>query len=109
MAYFYLAIGIILEVISTGALKASVKFTKLFPSAIVVIGYAASFYCFTLVLRTIPIGITYAIWSSLGIVLVMLLGIFLYKEIPDLPAVIGMIFIILGVIIINFFSKTIKR
>ena len=68
-----------------------------------------AFYFFTLVLRTIPVGITYAIWSGLGIVLVTISGIFLYKEIPDLPSVIGISFIIFGIVIINLFSKTIKR
>ena len=109
MAYFYLAIAIIFEVIATTALKASQEFTKFFPSLIVVIGYIAAFYFFTLVLRTIPVGITYAIWAGVGIVLVTLSGIFFYKEIPDIPAVIGIILIIIGVIIINLFSKTIKR
>ncbi len=109
MAYFYLAIAVISEVVATSALKASEEFTKFFPSLIVIIGYAAAFYFFTLILRTIPVGVTYALWSGLGIVLVTLAGIFLYKEIPDLPAIIGIAFIIVGIIIINLFSKTIKR
>ena len=109
MAYFYLAIAVISEVVATSALKASEEFTKFFPSLIVIIGYAAAFYFFTLILRTIPVGVTYALWSGLGIVLVTLAGIFLYKEIPDLPAIIGIAFIIVGIIIIYLFSKTIKR
>lgn len=107
MPYLYLAIAIITEVIATSALKASAGFTELMPSIIVVTGYAISFYFLTLVLRTIPIGITYAIWSGVGIVLVAIAGAFLYKQIPDLPAIIGMGFIIFGVAIIHLFSKTV--
>jgi len=105
MAYLYLAIAIIAEVIATSALKASAEFTKLIPSVIVIVGYCVAFYFLTLVLRSIPIGISYAIWSGLGIVLISLVGIFAYKEIPDVPALIGMGLIIAGVIVINLFSK----
>lgn len=105
MTYLYLALAIIAEVIATSALKASAEFTKLVPSIIVVIGYCVAFYLLTLVLRSIPIGTTYAIWSGLGIVLITLVGIFAYKEIPDTPALIGMALIIAGVVVINLFSK----
>lgn len=107
MAYIYLAIAIITEVAATSALKASEGFTKLIPSLIVIVGYGVAFYLLTLVLRTIPVGITYAVWAGLGIVLVVLMGAILYKQIPDIPAVIGMGFIVAGVAIINLFSKTI--
>ncbi len=107
MAYIYLAIAIIAEVAATSALKASEGFTKLIPSLIVIVGYGVAFYLLTLVLRTIPVGITYAVWAGLGIVLVVLMGAILYKQIPDIPAVIGMGFIVAGVAIINLFSKTI--
>ena len=106
MSYLYLTIAIISEVIGTSALKASEEFTKLIPSAIVVIGYAVAFYFMTLTLRTIPIGVTYAIWSGMGIVLITIAGIFLYKQIPDIPAIIGMGLIVAGVIVIHLFSKT---
>jgi small multidrug resistance pump len=109
MAYLYLAVAIIAEVAATSALKASEEFTKLMPSLIVIIGYAAAFYFMTLVLRTIPVGITYAIWAGLGIVLVAIVGTVIYKEIPDLPAVIGMTLIVSGVVIINVFSKTVSH
>jgi len=109
MAYLYLAIAIIAEVAATSALKASSEFTKLLPSLIVVIGYGVAFYFMTLVLRTIPIGITYAIWSGVGIVLVAVVGSLLYKQIPDVPAVIGMGLIILGVVVIHVFSKTVSH
>ena len=106
MTYLYLALAIVAEVAATSALKASEEFTRLVPSIIVIVGYCIAFYLLTLVLRVIPIGITYAIWSGLGIVLVTIVGFFLYKETPDVPAMIGMFLIITGVIVINVFSKT---
>ena len=109
MAYLYLALAILSEVIATSALKASEEFTKLVPSIIVLIGYGAAFYFMTLVLRTIPIGITYAVWSGVGIVLIAIVGAIFYKEIPDLPAVIGMGLIISGVIVIHLFSNTVTH
>ena len=109
MAYLYLAIAIIAEVIATSALKASEEFTKLIPSTIVVVGFLVALYFMTLVLRSIPVGIKYAIWSGLGIVLVGIVSFILYKEIPDTPAIIGMGLIILGVVVINVFSKTISH
>ncbi|WP_323844736.1 multidrug efflux SMR transporter [Microbulbifer magnicolonia] len=107
MAYLYLAIAIITEVAATTALKASEQFTKPIPSLIVVVGYSIAFYMLTLVLRTIPVGVSYAIWSGMGIVLVAIAGAFFYKQVPDLPAVIGMGMIIGGVLVINVFSKTV--
>ena len=107
MTYLYLAIAIIAEVAATSALKASEEFTRLAPSIIVVVGYGVAFYFMTLVLRVIPIGITYAVWSGLGIVLVTIVGFFLYKQTLDIPAIIGMGLIVSGVIVINVFSETI--
>ncbi len=107
MAYIYLSLAIIAEVIATSAIKASNEFTNIIPSLIVVVGYGVSFYLLSLVLRTIPVGVTYAMWSGLGIVLVTLVSMILYNETPDLPAIIGMATIILGVVIINLFSKTV--
>jgi len=107
MAYLYLGIAIIAEVAATSALKASAEFTRLWPSLIVVVGYGVAFYFLTLVLRTIPIGITYAVWSGIGIVLVAVIGALLYKQVPDIPAIIGMGLIISGVVVIHAFSKTI--
>lgn len=108
MAYFYLTIAIIAEVTATSALKASEEFTKLYPSLLVVVGYGVAFYFMTLVLRTIPVGITYAVWSGLGIVLVTVVGVLVYKQIPDLAAVIGMGLIVSGVVVIFLFSKTVS-
>jgi small multidrug resistance pump len=109
MAYLYLAIAILAEVIATSALKASEEFTNLAPSLIVVAGYVVAFYFMTLALRSIPIGITYAVWSGIGIVLLAIVGAFLYKEIPDLPAIIGMGLIVSGVAVIHVFSKTVSH
>lgn len=105
MGYVYLTIAIIAEVIATSALKSSEEFTRLIPSVIVVVGYGTAFYCLALVLRTIPVGIAYAIWAGLGITLVAIVSAILFKQIPDLPAIIGMSLIICGVVIINVFSK----
>lgn len=109
MAYFYLAIAIIAEVAATSALKASEEFTRLYPSIIVIVGYGVAFYFMTLVLRTIPVGITYAIWSGLGIVLVTIVGMLVYKQIPDMAAIIGMGLIVSGVVVIYLFSKTLSH
>jgi small multidrug resistance pump len=106
MTYLFLGLAIVSEVIGTSALKASEEFTKLIPSVIVLVGYISAFYFMTLVLRELPIGITYAIWSGLGIVLITIVGIFLYKQIPDTPAIIGMGLIIAGVMVIHLFSKS---
>lgn len=106
MTYVYLLVAIIAEVIATTALKSAEGFTRLLPSAIVVIGYGVSFYSLSLVLQSMPLGIAYAIWSGLGIVLVTIAGIFLYKQVPDIAAIIGMGLIVVGVIVIQVFSKT---
>ncbi|SDM37275.1 small multidrug resistance pump [Franzmannia pantelleriensis] len=105
MTYLYLALAIIAEVIATSALKASNEFTRLWPSVLVVVGYATAFYMLTLVLRTLPVGVAYAFWAGLGIVLVTLIGIMLYGEVPDLPALLGLAMIIGGVVVIQVFSK----
>lgn len=105
MKYVLLAVAIFAEVIATTALKSAEGFTKFWPSVLVILGYGTAFYCLSLILRYIPIGIAYAIWSGLGIVLVSVAGVVLYKQKLDLPAVIGMLFIIAGVLIVHLFSK----
>ncbi len=107
-AYLYLSIAIVAEVIATTALKASNEFTRLLPSLIVITGYGVAFYLLALVLKTLPVGIAYAIWSGMGIVLIAISGAIVFRQIPDWPAVLGMILIIAGVIIINLFSKTVS-
>lgn len=109
MHYLYLTVAIIAEVAATSALKASEGFSRLVPSLVVILGYGTAFYLLTLVLRFIPVGITYALWSGLGIMLVTVVGAYLYKEIPDAPAMVGMAFIVAGVLIINLFSATIRH
>ena len=109
MAYLYLVLAILAETIGTSTLKATDEFTKLVPSIIVLAGYGISFYFMTLVLRTIPIGITYAVWSGVGIVLISAVGAIFYKEVLDLPAIIGMGLIVAGVIVIHLFSKTVSQ
>lgn len=105
MAYIYLSIAIILEVIATNFLKTSDGFTKLVPSLIVAIGYGGAFFFLSLVLKTIPVGVAYAIWAGAGIALVTLVAAIAFKQTPDLPAMIGIALIILGVITIKAFSK----
>lgn len=109
MKWVYLLLAIIAEVIATSALKASEGFTKLLPSLIVMIGYSISFYFLSLTLRSIPVGIAYAIWSGVGITFISLIGYFYYKQTLDLPAIVGILFIVTGVLIINLFSKSISH
>lgn len=106
MKFLYLFIAIIAEVFATSALKASEQFSKPIPSIIVVVGYLVAFYFLSLTLKTIPVGIAYALWSGVGIVLVSGAAYFLYKQTLDLPAMLGIGLIILGVIVINVFSKS---
>jgi small multidrug resistance pump len=109
MAHLYLFIAIVGEVAATSALKAAEGFTRLLPSIVVVVGYGIAFYFLSLVLKTIPVGIAYAVWSGLGIAMITVIGAILFKQIPDLPAIFGMSFIIAGVAIINLFSKTVSN
>lgn len=109
MGYVYLAIAIIAEVIATGALKASDEFSKLVPSVVVVIGYGVAFYFLSLVLKTIPVGVAYAIWSGLGIVLISLVGLVFFEQKLDWPAIIGMILIVSGVVVMNVFSHSVTH
>lgn len=104
--WVYLITAIVTEVIATSALKASEGFSKPLPSVIVMIGYLVSFYFLSLTLKTIPVGIAYAIWSGVGIVLISAVAWLLYGQKLDLPALIGMGLIMAGVMVINLFSKT---
>ena len=104
--WVYLITAIVSEVVATSALKASTGFTKPLPSVVVVIGYLVSFYFLSLTLKTIPVGIAYAIWSGVGVVLISVVAWLLYGERLDLPALIGMGLIISGVMVINLFSNT---
>ena len=104
--YAALGVAIVAEVIATSALKASAGFTRLGPSAIVVLGYGTAFYCLSLTLQSLSVGVAYAIWSGLGIVLVTIASYVLYRQSVDLPALIGMALIVAGVAVIQLFSKT---
>jgi small multidrug resistance pump len=107
--WLYLAIAIISEITATSSLKASEGFTKLVPSMAVVIGYGLSFYFLSLTLKVIPIGITYAIWAGLGIVLLAIVGWVFYGQKLDTAAIVGIGFILTGVLIMNLFSKTVSH
>lgn len=104
--FFFLGIAIIFEIIATSALKKSEQFTQLIPSIITIVGYFAAFYFLSFAIRTIPVGIAYAIWSGVGIVLITFIGAVFFKQIPDLPAIVGLALILIGVVVINVFSKT---
>ncbi|MET0856046.1 MAG: SMR family transporter [Telluria sp.] len=101
-----LGIAIVAETIATSAMKSSEGFTRLVPSMIVVTGYAVAFYFLSLTLKTIPVGIAYAIWSGVGIVLISLAGWALFGQKLDAPALIGMALIISGVVVMNVFSTS---
>ncbi|WP_157314911.1 multidrug efflux SMR transporter [Chitinibacter sp. GC72] len=102
----YLAIAIIAEEIATSALKATAGFSRLLPSLLVVVGYGTAFYFLSLTLRSIPLGMAYALWSGIGIVLVSIVGWLLYRQSLDLPAMVGIALIISGVLVINLFSRS---
>lgn len=104
--WLFLLLAIVCEVIATSNLKLSDGFTKIVPTIIVIVGYLAAFYFLSLTLKTIPVGIAYAVWSGLGIVAVSVIAWVFFDQKPDLWAVIGMSFIIFGVIILNTLSKT---
>jgi small multidrug resistance pump len=107
MGYVYLGIAIVAEVIGTSTLKASDGFTRLLPSLITVVTYACAFYFLSLTLRTMPVGVAYAIWSGIGIVLIALIGVFWFRQPLDLAAVIGLGLIIAGVAVVNGFSRSV--
>ncbi len=109
MNWIYLVIAIVSEVAATSALKASNGFTQLLPSTIVVIGYGSAFYFLSLTLRTIPIGIAYAVWSGAGVVLISLIGWTVYRQGLDLAALVGIGLITVGVVVLNAFSKSVSH
>jgi len=106
MHYVYLMAAVLAETIGTTALQASQQFTRLLPSVIVVVAYAASFFLMSLTLRYMPVGIVYAIWSGLGIVLIAAIGFVVFGQRIDLPAIAGMGLIIAGILVIHLFSSS---
>ncbi len=106
MSYLYLAVAIVAEVIATSALKSTEGFTRLVPSLVVGLGYVVAFYCLSITVRELPVGVVYAIWSAVGIVLVAGFAWIYYGQALDLPAILGLGLIIAGVAVVNLFSKT---
>jgi small multidrug resistance pump len=109
MVWVYLLLAIAAEVVATSALKASESFTRIGPSVIVVLGYGAAFYLLSLTFRTLPVGVVYAIWSGVGIVLISLVGWIAFRQNLDAPAVIGIALIVAGVVVINLLSKSLPH
>jgi small multidrug resistance pump len=107
--YAMLLVAIVLEVIGTTALQMSQQFTRLGPTVVLVVCYAAAFYCLSITLRVIPVGIAYAIWSALGIVLISMVGVVLFRQKLDLAAILGLALIIAGVLVVNLFSKSVSH
>jgi small multidrug resistance pump len=105
--YAFLVIAILAEIVAATALKSSNQFTRLWPTVLSLSCYCVSLFLLTLVLKKMSLGITYAIWSGLGIVFVAIIGVLYHKEALDLPAILGMLMIIGGVVVINVFSKVV--
>ncbi|MFZ5601508.1 MAG: DMT family transporter [Pseudomonadota bacterium] len=108
-SWIFLSIAIVSEVIGTSALKASDGFSRLWPSVLVVLGYGTAFYCLSLTLRTIPVGVAYAVWSGLGVVLITLVAWIFLDQKLDLPAMLGMGLIVAGVLVMNLFSRSVAH
>jgi small multidrug resistance pump len=107
--YLLLVSAVVFEVIGTSALKASDGFTRLGPSLLTACAYALAFYLLSLTLRAMPVGIAYALWSALGVVLITLIGWIYYRQVLDGPAILGLAMIVAGVVVINLFSKTVTH
>ncbi len=106
--WIFLSIAILSEVIATSFLKASEGFTRLWPSLVVIAGYVLAFYLLSLTLKTIQVGVAYAIWSGAGLVLIALSGWVFFGQSLDIPAVIGLALIIAGIVVISMFSQTVS-
>ncbi|NUH64214.1 multidrug efflux SMR transporter [Sulfitobacter sp. S0837] len=106
MHYLWLFIAVIAETLGTTAVQASQQFTRLWPSVAVVVFYVISFYCMSLTLKVMPVGVVYALWAGLGIVFIAIIGFLLFGQRLDPPALLGIAFIICGILIIHLFSKT---
>ncbi|MBW6417502.1 multidrug efflux SMR transporter [Celeribacter sp. PS-C1] len=104
--YIFLILAICFEVVGTTAMAASQQFTKLIPVLILVVSYGLSFYFLSQTLRVVPVGIAYAVWSGLGIVLISVIGLVFLGQKLDFPAILGMSMIIAGVLVIHLFSQT---
>jgi small multidrug resistance pump len=109
MHWIHLSLAILSEVIGTSALKASEGFTKAGPAIIVIVAYSAAFYFLSLTLEKIPVGVAYAIWSGVGIVLISMIGWLMFRQALDAPALLGIALIVAGVAVINLFSKSVAH
>jgi small multidrug resistance pump len=107
--WLFLAIAIVSEVMATSALKASAGFTRPLPSLVVVLGYGVAFYFLSLTLKTVPVGVAYAIWSGAGVALIALVGWAFLGQRLDAPAILGLALIVAGVVVINVFSKSVSH
>ncbi|MFY0632553.1 MAG: QacE family quaternary ammonium compound efflux SMR transporter [Vannielia sp.] len=103
--YLFLVLAIVAETVGTVALPATKGFTRLAPAVLVVVAYAVSFYFLSLTVKVMPVGVVYAIWSGLGIVLIAMMGLLLYNQKLDLPAIIGLGLILAGVLVLHLFSS----
>ncbi|MBJ2246178.1 MULTISPECIES: DMT family transporter [Pseudomonas] len=106
-AYIYLAIAICSEVVATVSMKAVKGLSTPIPLLLMIVGYGVAFWMLTLVVRTVPVGVAYAVWAGLGIVMVSVAALFIYGQKLDVPAMLGMALIVLGVVVIQLFSKTV--
>lgn len=109
MTYLYLIVAILFEVVATTALKQTEGFTRLIPSLVTLIGYAVAFFFLSLTLRTMSVGIVYALWSGAGIVFITAIGWLWFQQALDAPALLGVGLIIAGVLVINLFSKSVMH
>lgn len=109
MRYLFLSLAIAFEIVGTSFMNASDGFSKWLPSSVTIIAYLACFYFLSLTLKTIPLGIAYAIWGGLGIVITAIISVVIFKQKLDIPAIIGIVLIVSGVVVMNFFSKTITH
>ena len=105
-AYYYLAIASCAEVIATVSMKAIKGLSTPLPLILVIVGYATAFWMLTLVVRSIPVGVAYAVWAGMGIVMVSIAALFIYGQKLDVPAILGMALIVCGVVVIQLFSNT---
>ena len=103
--FVYLAVAIVSEIIATNALKMSEGFTRLVPAVVVVIGYGIAFYSLSLALKGIPLGVAYAIWSAIGTVGTVLIGVLIWKQPISLPVILGIVMIVGGVVLLNVFGE----
>jgi small multidrug resistance pump len=108
-AYGALGVAIMLEIIGTTCLQKSEQFTRLWPTLVMAVCYLGAFYFLSIVLKTIPVGIAYAIWSGLGIVMISIIGYVLFRQKLDTAALVGLGFIVVGVVIVNAFSKSVPH